>query len=91
MRAWVRAEGPECDNFDEICCRFFGTATGVLNEYKEFGLTDQQYLLLFNFRTEFELFANENDYPEEFIDTRKWIKITEMAKEMLKSFNYGKC
>ena len=42
------------------------------------------------FLNEFRTFADENNYPEEFIDTPEWARITEMAKEVLKAFDYQK-
>ncbi|MBS0584863.1 MAG: hypothetical protein JSR76_01010 [Verrucomicrobia bacterium] len=36
-RIWILAEGPECDDFGETRCRFFGTASAILEEYKKFG------------------------------------------------------
>jgi hypothetical protein len=41
-------------------------------------------------RDEFRIFADENDFPEEFIDTPEWAIIMDMAKDVLKAFNYSK-
>ena len=86
-RAWIRGE--EAD-FDEAVCLFFGDGDPVLENYKDFGITEEQYKLLKKFSDEFRIFSDENDFPEEFIDTPEWKKITEMAKEILKAFHYKK-
>ena len=36
------------------------------------------------------VFSDENDWPANFIDTPEWDRLVEMAKEMLKAFNYKK-
>jgi len=89
-RVWIRGEGPECDDFDETVNYFFGEIDSILNEYKEFGITENQFHVLKSFRDKFEVFADKNNWPSEFIDTPEWNEITEMAKEVLKAFNYDK-
>lgn len=34
------------------------------------------------------MFSDNNNWPQKFIDTHQWNEITEMAKEVLKAFNY---
>ncbi len=41
-------------------------------------------------RDEFRIFADKNEFPEEFIDTPEWANIVNLAKEVLKAFNYPK-
>jgi hypothetical protein len=89
-RIWIRGEGPEVDDFDETCCNFFGDGDPLLENYKDFRITESQYQILKKFRDKFEVFANDNHFPHKFIDTPKWNEITEMAKEVLKAFNYRK-
>ncbi|NNM44025.1 MAG: hypothetical protein HKM07_06745 [Chlamydiae bacterium] len=89
-RVWIRGEGPECDSFDDVVCEFFGEDEAILAKYKDFGITDFQYQLLVKFRDAFRAFTDKNNYPEKFIDTPEWTRITEMAKEVLKAFNYQK-
>jgi hypothetical protein len=89
-RVWIQGEGPEVDDFDETCCNFFGDGDPLLENYKEFGLTESQYLLLKKFRDKFRAFSDKCYHPSEFIDTPEWQKITEMAKEVLKAFDYKK-
>lgn len=91
-RVWIRGEGPECDDFDETVCYFFDLGEPILKKYKEYGITDSQYHLLLKFRNEFDAFcrgpALKYYLPQEFIDIPEWGKIMEMAKEVLKAFNY---
>lgn len=87
-RVWIRGEGPEVDDLDETCCSFFGDGDPLLKNYKDFGLTESQYYLLRKFRDKFRSFSNENNHPQEFIDTPEWEKIMNLAKEVLEAFNY---
>lgn len=89
-RVWIRGEGPEVDDFDETVCHFSQEGDGVIEKYRDFGLTEYQCQLLKRFREQFKIFSDENDLPEEFIDTPEWAKIVKLAKEVLKSFNYQK-
>ncbi len=89
-RVWIRGEGPEADAFDDTVCNFFGDADGVIDKYKDFPMTKEQYKVLKKFHDEFDVFADENDFPELFIDTPEWAKIMESAQEVLKAFNYKK-
>jgi len=86
-RAWIRGE--EAD-FDESVCIFFDIVDDVLNNYRTFQITDHQYQTLKKFSEKFKVFSEENNWPPEFIDTPEWNEITEMAKEVLKAFNYDK-
>ena len=87
-RVWIQGKGPEVDDFDETCCNFFGDGDPLLKNYKDFGISKSQYLLLKKFRDRLRVFAENNNFPEEFIDAPEWKKIAEMAKEVLKAFNY---
>ncbi len=89
-RIWIRGEGPECNDFDETCCHFFDDGDPILNNYKKFGLTEPQYLLLKKFRDKFRTFSDENNWPHKFIETLEWEGIVDMAKDVLKAFNYSK-
>jgi hypothetical protein len=89
-RVWIRGEGPEVDDFDETVCHFFDDGDPILKGYKDYGVTDSQYQLLKQFRDQFMAFSDKYHWPESFIDTSEWTKITEMAKEILKVFNYQK-
>ena len=89
-RIWIRAEGPECDDFIEIVCRYSNAAESMFEKYKEYGLTDIQLSVLKKFHDEFRKFWIDNDLPQLFIDTPEWTKITIMAKEVLQAFGYQK-
>ena len=86
-KAWIRGEGPD---FDEAVCRFCDIGDPILSEYNEFGITESQFQLLKKLRDEFEIFFDKNDWPQEFIDTPEWEKIINLAKEVLKAFDYPK-
>ncbi len=88
-RIWIQGKGPECDDFDETCCNFFGDGDPLIENYKDFGITDSQHQILKTFRDQFRIFSDENSWPPEFIDTPEWDEITKMAKEVLQAFNYN--
>lgn len=87
-RIWIRGEGPECDDFDETCCRFFDDGASLFENYRDFWITDSQYQILKKFRDKFRVFSDDNHWPPEFIDTPEWAEIMELAKEVLKTFDY---
>jgi hypothetical protein len=87
-RIWIKGEGPECQAFDDAVCDFFDIGDPILQDYRDFGITENQYMLLKKTRNEFRVFADRNDLPEEFIDTPEWAEIMILAKEVLKAFNY---
>jgi hypothetical protein len=89
-RIWIKNEGPECQAFDDAVCDFFDIGDPILDDYKSFGITEAQYKLLKKFRKEFKAFSDENDFPEEFIDTPEWERIVHLAKDVLKAFDYKK-
>jgi len=89
-RVWIRGEGPEVDDFDETVCHFSQEGDGIIEKYKDFGLTEHQCQLLKKFRDEFRIFADNNDFSEIFIDTPEWARIMALAKSVLKAFNYPK-
>ena len=84
-KRWIQGEGPD---FDETVCVFLHEGDGVLEKFKDFGITECQYRILKKFRDDFEAFADENDWPPAFIDTPEWTKITLMAKKVLEVFKY---
>jgi len=63
----------------------------ILKQYKDFGITDIQYQLLMKFAKEvkkFILATSRASLPRVFLKSPEWKKIMEMAKEVLKAFNY---
>jgi len=68
-RVWIQGEGPGVNDFDETVCLFFDDVEGILKNPRKYGLTENQREILKRFRDEFEEFADNNDFPEEFIAT----------------------
>ena len=89
-RVWIKGHGPECDDFTETVCDFFDLGEYIFDNYKGYPITEQQQKLLDKFRKEFKAFSEKNDFPEEFIETPEWERIMNLAKEVLKAFNYQK-
>ena len=87
-RAWIEGTGPEYGDFDEAVMWFLEDGEIIMNHYKEFKITESQHLLIKMFWDRITSFSDKNDWPAEFIDTPEWTKITEMAKEVLKEFNW---
>lgn len=92
-RVWIRGEGTKVDDYDETACNFFQDGNGIIEHYKDFGLTIHQYEVLRNFRDAFDEFCSGPGLvyylPAVFIDKPEWIKIVDMAKEVLRAFNYN--
>lgn len=86
-RAWINGEPPGTD-FDETVCQFVDIGDQILENYQNFGITDSQYQILRKFRDIFGAFWEDNSWPPFFIDSPEWNEIIEMAKEVLKAFNY---
>ena len=89
-RIWIRNEGPECQAFDDAVCDFFDIGDPILDNHNSFGITETQHKLLTKFREEFKVFSDNNDFPENFIDTPEWERIMDLAKVVLKAFHYQK-
>lgn len=89
-RVWIRGEGPECDSFCETMNNFSGDVDPVLEDYQFYGLTEIQYSFLKRFRDQFDVFSDEHNEELLFIDSPEWHSITEMAKKVLKAFDYKK-
>jgi hypothetical protein len=89
-RVWIRGEGPECDDFDETVCRFMEPSDDILENYKEFGITNKQKEILEKFSIEFEKFSHQNYHPIQFITSTEWAEIINIAKEVLEAFHYKK-
>ncbi len=87
-KIWIEGTGPECHDFDEAVNDFFGDGGPILENYQDYGLSQSQYQILKKFHDEFRIFADKNDFPEEFIDTPEWTKIMNLAKDVLKTFSY---
>jgi len=86
-RVWIKGQGPEVESYDEVVDDYF-LRCEILENYKEFGISDSQYQLLKKFTNLFRRFADENYWPPEFIDSQEWKVIMDLAKEVLKAFNH---
>jgi hypothetical protein len=84
-RVWINGKGPEVDDFDETVNNFSDLGDPILENYKDYGITETQHHLLIAFKNEFKAFYDEHDLPEEFIDTLEWKRIMEKAKEVVKA------
>ena len=91
-RVWIREEGPEIDDFDETSCHFFDDGDPILKKYKEYNIGEKQYQLLLQLRAAFSAFVDgARPYlPEEFIEMPEWKRIMDLAKDVVKAFNYQK-
>ncbi len=87
-RVWILGEGGEIDDFTETCCWFFYESERVIENYQDFGLSQSQYQILKSFYDNFDIFADDNDFAHEFIDTPEWARIRSLAKEVLEAFDY---
>lgn len=87
-RSWIKGLGPDYRDFEEFMCQFFEVGDPMLEEYKEFGLTQEQYQILKNFRDKFDSLIDHYFHPFYFIDTPEWAEIMKMAQEVLKAFHY---
>lgn len=87
-RVWIEGKGPEVDDFTETTCHFFDDGDPILQNYKDYNISDFQYKSLVQLRNNFEKFSDEHDYPEEFIDSPEWDEIVTMAKDVLEAFKY---
>lgn len=84
-RVWIGGEGPD---FDEAVIRFSEVIDSIFEKAEKIGVSDSQLQILKKFYNEFQKFSDDNDLPQLFIDTPEWTRITLMAKEVLKAFNY---
>lgn len=95
-RVWVRAEGPECEDIDDSLCDFFDDGDPILEEYRDFGITETQYKSLMTLREKLDNFIDKHGVfsseksTENLIKLPGWKEIREMSKNVLKLFNYQK-
>ncbi|MBI2742622.1 MAG: hypothetical protein HYX48_01745 [Chlamydiales bacterium] len=89
-RVWILREGPECQAFDDAVCDFFDIGEPILEDYKNFGITEMQHALLLKLHDEFRKFSETHDMPENFLSTQEWNKIKGLARDVLIAFNYRK-
>jgi len=71
-------------------CDFFDDCEPIIQNHQNYGISIKQYQILIELYDKFDQFM-ESHYPnfgKEFIDTPEWDHIVEMAKEVLKAFDY---
>ena len=88
-RVWVRGEGPECDDYTETICHFFDDGDPIISKYKVYGITNEQLTLLVKLRGAIEDFNSNVRFGlgPDFFYSAEWTHITQMAKEVLRTFN----
>jgi hypothetical protein len=86
-RTWIRGEPPGTD-FDETVNLYADIGDPILENYKDYRISDREYQILGKLRNSFEVFWENNHWPPKFIDTPEWDEITKMAKEVLEAFHY---
>ncbi len=95
-RIWIKGLGPECSSFEDVICDFFDNGEDIMNNYKNYGITNKQYKVLLRLSKPLDKYSDEvmtysaNINPEVIIKDKKWKKIQKLAKEVLKVFNYKK-
>ncbi len=93
-RVWLRGEGPECDDFTELCCNFFGTMRMVEREFEKYNFTPEQSAALLNFQDAFDRFSSEHSGIEGFVseqeEDHEWAEVRKQASDVLKVFNHKK-
>ncbi len=101
-RVWIKAEGPECDSYEQTIDFLFDDLEPMLKEYKKFDISENQYNFLMKFYKEIkeydDIFAFKLDWyihPESraiseapSLNSPEWEKVINAAKEVLKAFNY---
>lgn len=96
QRVWVQAAGPECNDIDDSVCDFFDDGDPILENYKEFGITEIQFEILMNLHQKLRIFTDSYGvyYPdkstEKLIKMPEWREIRNLAKEVLNAFNFHK-
>jgi hypothetical protein len=93
-RVWVRVEGPECDDIDDAVCDFFDDGGHILENYKNFEITEAQHKLLITLRDKLNNF--KHDYhvyspyksTEKLIQLPEWKEIRKLSKDVIRSFNF---
>ena len=89
-RVWVRAEGPECDDYTESICHFFDDGDPIIENYQDYDINENQLSELIKFRTALDKFSSDTKYHlgPDFLYTPEWAEITIMAKKVLQAFGY---
>lgn len=86
-RTWVRGEGLECYGYDDIIEDFFHEGEEIIENYKDYKITDYQLQLLKELWKKLDPFTEKHYLPAEFIDSPEWENIIEQVKKVLKAFD----
>ncbi len=89
-RIWVNGEGPEVDSFDDTVNDYCPIGSYIVRAPEEYEISEVQLKALRLFHEKFEAFADDNDYPELFIDTPEWKEIMGLADKVLDAFGWSK-
>ncbi len=90
-RIWIDGKGPEWGDFDETSEYILDDGRSILDNYEKFGITEHQRITLNKFWDEYRIFRDSlgiECFPERFIDSPEWTKVTVLAQEVVKAFNY---
>lgn len=96
QRIWVRAEGPEFGDIDDVVCDFFDNGESILEKYKEFGINENQYNLLIELKNKLRDFTDTFGVyspvksTEKLIQLPRWGEIRDLARKVIIAFNYQK-
>ena len=95
-RVWVKAEGPECNEIDDAVCDFFDDGDPILEEHKDFRITEHQYKLLMILHKKLRAFTDAFDVyspyrsTEKLIQLPQWQEIRNIAKKVIRTFDFKK-
>lgn len=90
-RVWVKEIGSERGNFYEFLNEFYYEGDDILENYKDFGVTDRQRNLLESLFIEIDSFYAPfpcEHHSSVFLQTIEWKRVVIKAKEVLQAFNY---
>lgn len=95
-RVWVKVEGPECNDIDDAVLDFFDDGDPILEKYRDFGITDNQYEVLMTLHRKLREFTDTygvyypNKSTAKLIKMPQWEEIRGLAKNVLRAFNFNK-
>jgi hypothetical protein len=92
-RVWVLAEGPECGDIDDVVCDFFDDGDPILENYKEFAITENQLKILRDLHNKLRVFTDTfavyspNKSTDNLIKMSEWHEICFLAKRVSDAFH----
>ena len=98
QKAWIENQGNSYAFFEESMHQLFDDyeLSDVLNNYKIYGISTDQYSILRLFYEYLDQYSNEKMSwvqtvdPKTILKDPRWHEIQKMAKEVLEAFNYQK-